>query len=47
MRRVLLLLCLTVLALAAPAAQTSQKVTVPIEYHTLDNGLKVVLSRDT
>jgi arylsulfatase A-like enzyme/predicted Zn-dependent peptidase len=23
------------------------KVTVPIEYHTLDNGLKVVLSRDT
>ena len=30
----------------APAA-AQQKVTVPIEYHKLENGLKVVLSRDT
>jgi predicted Zn-dependent peptidase len=37
----------TLLALGTPAAQAPQKVTVPIEYHTLDNGLKVVLSRDT
>ena len=33
-------------AAAKPAALPS-KVTVPIEYHKLDNGLKVVLSRDT
>ncbi|CAN5774662.1 pitrilysin family protein [soil metagenome] len=32
---------------AAPGAQTPSKVTVPFEYHKLDNGLKVVLSRDT
>ena len=30
---------------AAPAAQ--QRSTIPVNYHTLDNGLKVVLSRDT
>ena len=33
-----------------PAARTASipaKVTVPIEYHKLENGLKVVLSRDT
>ena len=48
MRRALLLLpCLTLLALGTPSAQAPQKVTVPIEYHKLDNGLKVVLSRDT
>ncbi|HEY0873478.1 MAG TPA: pitrilysin family protein [Vicinamibacterales bacterium] len=48
MRRVLLLSCVTLLALGPPpSAQAPQKVTVPIEYHTLDNGLKVVLSRDT
>ena len=39
------------LVLAAPALRAQQaapqKVTVPIEYHKLDNGLKVVLSRDT
>jgi predicted Zn-dependent peptidase len=34
-------------ALDRPFAQAPQKVTVPIDYHTLDNGLKVVLSRDT
>jgi predicted Zn-dependent peptidase len=47
MRRALLLACLPLLALAVPTAQTPQKVTVPVEYHKLDNGLKVVLSRDT
>ena len=38
------------LLIAAPrltAQQPPQKVSVPIEYHKLDNGLKVVLSRDT
>ena len=38
-------------AQAPPAARktdaAAQKVTVPIEYHKLENGLKVVLSRDT
>jgi predicted Zn-dependent peptidase len=38
------------LVLAAPAPRAQQPaprtVTVPIEYHKLDNGLKVVLSRD-
>ena len=34
------------LALAA-SASAQPSVTIPIEYHTLDNGLKVVLSRDT
>jgi zinc protease len=35
-------------AAAVPSArQANQRVTVPIEYHKLDNGLKVVLSRDT
>ena len=47
MFRALLSAPLAALALAAPAAQTPQKVTVPIEYHKLENGLKVVLSRDT
>jgi zinc protease len=47
MRRTLLLPCLTLLALGTPSAQAPQTVTVPIEYHKLDNGLKVVLSRDT
>ena len=44
------LLALTlILGVGAPAlrAQPPQKVTVPIEYHKLPNGLKVVLSRDT
>ena len=46
MYRVLLpLLIATVVS--APAAQEPTKVTVPFEYHKLDNGLKVVLSRDT
>jgi len=39
-------LCLTSV-ISAPSAQAPQTVTVPIEYHKLDNGLKVVLSRDT
>ena len=50
MSRALLLSALLLSALvAAPAAQgpAPAKVTVPIEYHTLANGLKVVLSRDT
>ena len=33
-------------AVAAASAQASKTVNVPFEYHTLDNGLKVVLSRD-
>jgi zinc protease len=38
------------LALTAPALYAQaplSKVTIPVEYHKLDNGLKVVLSRDT
>ena len=35
-------------AAARPAAQSQQpRVSVPVEYHKLDNGLKVVLARDT
>ncbi len=41
------MLTIVVTALATtPTAQTPQAVTVPIAYHKLDNGLKVVLSRD-
>jgi zinc protease len=47
MSRVLLVSSLAALALAAPAAQAPPAVKVPIEYHKLENGLKVVLSRDT
>ena len=47
MLRVLFLAPVVALAITAPSAQAPQRVTVPIEYHTLDNGLKVVLSRDT
>jgi predicted Zn-dependent peptidase len=45
----LTVIVLTVLVAAPilPAQQPPQKVTVPIEYHQLDNGMKVVLSRDT
>ena len=32
---------------AAATAAVPSKVTVPVEYHKLENGLKVVLSRDT
>ncbi|MCA1583049.1 MAG: insulinase family protein [Acidobacteria bacterium] len=39
-----LLLCAAAFAGAAPAAAPF---TVPVEYHKLDNGLRVVLSRDT
>ena len=34
------------MAQAAPAAATQSAVQVPVEYHTLDNGLKVVISED-
>ena len=47
MLRALLVVTLAAAMLTAPSAQAPQSVTVPIEYHTLDNGLKVVLSRDT
>jgi predicted Zn-dependent peptidase len=47
MSRVLLVSTVVALSIVAPAAQAPAPVTVPIEYHTLDNGLKVVLSRDT
>ena len=47
MRRALLAaLCLTAVV-TGPSAQAPQAVTVPVEYHKLSNGLKVVLSRDT
>jgi predicted Zn-dependent peptidase len=47
MRRALLAaLCLTGVV-TGPSAQAPQAVTVPVEYHKLSNGLKVVLSRDT
>jgi predicted Zn-dependent peptidase len=46
-RAVFLLLLLAIVAFDAPSAQTPPNVTVPVEYHKLDNGLKVVLSRDT
>jgi len=36
-----------VLALAGAAAAPPASFTVPVEYVKLDNGLKVVLSRDT
>ena len=39
-----LLLCFAAFAGAAPAGAPF---TVPVEYHKLDNGLRVVLSRDT
>jgi zinc protease len=47
MPRALILASLLAAMTAAPFAQAPPSVTVPIEYHTLDNGLKVVLSRDT
>ena len=37
----------TVTPAPQPVAAASTGFTVPVEYHTLDNGLKVVLSRDT
>ena len=45
MRRLFLFAALVASVTSAPAAQ--QNVTVPIEYQKLDNGLKVVLSRDS
>ncbi len=53
--RTLLLLAAAASALAAPASPPAPEpsggkpaaFTVPVEYHTLDNGLRVVLSRDT
>ena len=49
MRRVSLSVLLLTAIVAAPAAQAPApaRVTVPVAYHTLANGLKVVLSRDT
>ncbi len=43
-RRNALTLALALMLAAAPAAQ--QRTPIPVQYHTLDNGLKVVLSRD-
>ena len=34
-------------ALTVTASAQPQRVTIPVEYHKLDNGLKIVLSRDT
>ena len=45
--RALAVSAIAVCAVAAPLAQSPKTVNVPFEYHTLDNGLKVVLSRDT
>jgi predicted Zn-dependent peptidase len=39
-------LALALSAAAAPAATADDRLTVPVEYTTLDNGLKVVLSPD-
>src|SRR5688500_2812162 len=49
MSRVFLSALVLITTLAAPSAQSPApaKVTVPVEYHKLANGLKVVLSRDT
>ena len=48
MSRILVSTLLLAACVATPGAQTpASKVTVPVEYHTLGNGLKVVLSRDT
>ncbi|HXG54517.1 MAG TPA: pitrilysin family protein [Vicinamibacterales bacterium] len=45
--RILAALAIAATAMSTtPAAQTAQTVAVPIVYHKLDNGLKVVLSRD-
>jgi len=46
-RLAVLALALLIAAPRLTAQQPPQKVSVPIEYHKLDNGLKVVLSRDT
>ncbi len=46
--RIYAALAAAIIALStSPAAQRAQQVTVPVDYHKLDNGLKVVLSRDT
>ena len=42
-----MLAALCALACAPPRAVSPATFSVPVEYHTLDNGLKVVLSRDT
>jgi zinc protease len=42
-----LTLAAILLATATLGAQSSPSTAVPVEYHKLDNGLKVVLSRDT
>ncbi len=43
----LALVAALVLPVSASAQQPASSYTLPVEYHTLDNGLKVVLSRDT
>ena len=45
--RALAALALAMCAAGAPAGQSPKTVNVPFEYHTLDNGLRVVVSRDT
>src|SRR5512133_718389 len=48
-RRIVVTISTLAVALAgARAAEqpAAQRVTIPVEYHKLDNGLKVVLSRD-
>ena len=47
MRRLIIATLALALGGALRAQQPPQRVTVPIEYHKLENGLKVVLSRDT
>jgi predicted Zn-dependent peptidase len=47
MRRTLLAAALVAPLVTSASSRAQQTVTVPIEYHKLDNGLKVVLSRDT
>ena len=46
-RLTLLVLAVVTTSVTLPAQTRPPEVTVPIEYHKLDNGLKVVLSRDS
>jgi zinc protease len=49
-RRIVLTIAALAMALGGVRAAeqpAAQRVTIPVEYHKLDNGLKVVLSRDT
>jgi zinc protease len=46
-RLTLMILAVVTASVTLPAQPRSAGVTVPVEYHKLENGLKIVLSRDT